>query len=358
MIILADNRSVAHQCFHTDAAYASYYRNVAALVGKYYAVVDRHSWLDRMNFFAVAMSPEKVRLIQSAEWNISQLPYLLEPRYTCVGPIQKTTWGQYFVDALSKVSQALPSTAGSINVVLVSTDMCLLGERAAPDIDDGLDRFCSACLNIRKHHPSAKITILCAIVSENTNKDHYFASPNMVKIQIKLQSLSSFVTFRGVKNSNLHFEEELRFFISSQAVPLHGKLDLPSFCGANCSIVFELRASTVGAQSSLHDGLCAPVLCGLVPRAGVDAGFIEGSALRLHAPAQNQAVDKLPTDNRYEVVIYTVLCLAATVLSAKISVFSLSKHALFLFTMCCVAVIIIQSALQHTDHARLRSLAD
>jgi hypothetical protein len=297
MIIIADNRSIAHQCFHTDAAYASYYRNVAALVGKYCAVIDRHHWVHRLKFLAVAISPEKVRLIHSAEWSISQLPYLLEPRYTCVGSIQETTWGRYFVDALNKVSQALPS-AECATIVLISTDMCLLGDRGASDIDHGLDKFCAACHNLRKLHPAAKVTILCAIVSENTNKDHYFASPNTVKMQIKLQQLSSFVTFRGVKNSNLHFEEQLHRLVSSLASPLHGKLDLPAFCGTNCSIVYELHASTMDAQSALHDGLCSPVLCGLVPRAGVDAGFIDGCALHLHAPAHNQAVDMLPTENR------------------------------------------------------------
>jgi hypothetical protein len=294
-----DNRLLSDQCFYTEAALSTFHRNIACFIGKFCTVSNLHPWLNFPTSLLVALSPERVRQIARTEWDISRLNTVLESRYSCLRPLQKTTWGRYFPDAVKKAADAQSATNELEHTIIVfSSDFCLLGESPCYDLEEGLYAFCDAAKRFKQKWQNGRIIIMCGIVSENTKTDHYYASPNLIKVQRALSTLASFVTFRGVKNAQCSFDEELRHLASHFAHPLYAKVDLPSQHGANCSVVVELQAATYAAQSSLHDGLCAPTFVALVPRSGVDAAYLEGGGLFVRCPASTAVADMLPTKNR------------------------------------------------------------
>lgn len=324
--ICVDNRSVPHQSFHVDAAYSSYFHNVAAFVGKFCALNTVYQWLSPLDNIAIAICPDKVRLILKPNWNIAQLTHLFEPTYTCLVSLQRQTWGSYFVDAITKFSACLHGNKSSgLHVLdLISSDMCLFGDQLTIDIDDGLNKFYSACRQVQKEYKHAKIFVTCVLISENSTTDHYYSSPNMTKILLKLKSLRDIVTFRTVKNSPMHFDEELRYLVSDLATPICCKLEFPSQSGTNCSLILELHASTGTARNAMHDGLGSAVLCGLVPRCGVDASYLEGKGLRVSIPGKH---DLLPTERRYNTVYYIQSPHLCALINFMIYIFSYEQSA-------------------------------
>lgn len=318
---VVDNRSVPYQRFQTEAAYASFFRNVTAFIGKFCSVSKEYRWVKFPSNFSIALSPDKVRLLKQSEWDISRLNNVMESRYSSGRPLQKITWGHYMCDAIKKITE-LPANNREQhhNIVVFSSDFCLLGDTIAHDMDEGLDRFCAAAVKFRDRWPNGRILILCAIVSETTHTDQYYASPNLVKVQRKLQAVSDVVFFRGVKNAQVSFDAELHCLLSSLAQPLHATLNLPAQHGgeANCSLVLALHAATCAAQEELHDGLCAPVFVALVPRTGVDAAYLEGSGLFVQCPHLTAAADMLPTENRQANKLHSLdYCLLLFFTSAK-----------------------------------------
>lgn len=300
--IVVDNRQFPVRDFLTEASYASYHRNASSLVGKYCAYSGVYSWFPFPESLAIALSPDKVRLVHKSQWNVSQVATLLEPKYSCVGgsTIPKTTWSAFFNDALQKcVNGASKYLAGNqrISVILVSTDMCLLGDHNSTGLDEALDRFCCACLSLHQAHPGLIIRIICTIVSDLSGYKHY-ENANMMKVMQKLKAVEAFVSFQSVVNSQLHFEEELRCIVSSFSQPLFSKIEFPMHGGANCSLVLQLCASTGTAANVMHSGLKTPELCGLISRSGIDPCYLDGKGFKVSYPSSNQALELLPSKER------------------------------------------------------------
>lgn len=302
--IVVDNRQVPLRDFQTEASYASFHRNASSLVGKYCTLSDMYLWFPCPDSVAIALSPDKARLLHKSQWNVSQLAGLLEPKYTCMGgpTIPKTTWSTFLVDALQKCVNGVTKYVDNKHptfVLLLSTDLALLGDQNTPGLEEALDRFCNVCSTLHNTRPGLKIRIMCTIVSDISGYKHY-ENANMVKVLQKLKRVEHFVSFHSVVNSPLHFEEELRVIVARFPRPLLSKIEFPMQFGAQCSVVLRLQAGTCSAANALHAGLKAPELCGLVARAGVDPCHIDGKGFKVTCPAPDQAVDLLPSAQRYE----------------------------------------------------------
>lgn len=312
---VVDNRQLPYQDFHIDASYASYQRNVSSLIGKYCTLSGLYSWLQHPAHIALALNPDKVRLVPKSQWSVAQISALLEPRHSCVGSalIAKSTWGTYFVDAVNKLMesfQKLPrlerESSNSWTWYLLSTDMCLLGDHRSTCLEEGLSAICRACKAAHDLIPRLKIRIICTIISDQTGFNH-FDNPHMVTVHSKLSILNDFVSFHSVMNSALHFDEELRCMVSQCAPQMCVKLDFPVLFGAQCSLVLQLSASTGTAGNAMHAGLQQPQLCGLVPRAQVDPALIDGKALHVTCPSLEDAQSYLSSERRYS--LFSVLFL-------------------------------------------------
>jgi hypothetical protein len=302
-----DNRQVPYQDFHTDSSFASYNRNAATLIGKFSMLSSMYQWLPYPEAIAFAHSPEKVTLLPKGQFEIMQLATLLESRHSSPGGSlsQNITWGSYFVDAVQKCCNAIkcrtsPSSSapksGNNLIVLLSTDICLLGNQQSGALDDGLAKFCDACIAAQTLYPDLKIRILCVICSEVNSSDHH-KNANLVHVLVRLKELP-FVSFHSLVNSTMHFSDELRCIVSQCVGSLLSCIEFPAQFGANCSLVLNLQPYTGTAANSLHLGLKNPEIFSLVPRTEVDPFLIEGKGVEVTCPTQEAAKEMLPTKGR------------------------------------------------------------
>lgn len=329
---IIDNRQVSYQNFHVNSSYATYYRIISILIGKFCTLSHIYSWLNHPEALLVATSPDKVRLISKEQWNILQISELLEPKYTVANNkmIQKSTWNSYFVDGIQKVlinikllllklnsSNNRKQHNNKYNIIIISTDICCLGDSNYPQevYDESIDKFCTTCIEAHQLHPNLRIRIICTTISDSTE---YLASENnyrLLQIMKNLQSLHGIVTFHCVINSSLHFEDELKCILTQSTIPLFSKFEfsthhssssssssssVSSSCSC-CSVVVKLVPSTGTAISSIHIGLERPEVYKLIARNAISPCFIEGKSFKVVCPIYKESSivqSLLPTEGR------------------------------------------------------------
>lgn len=319
---IIDNRQVSYQNFHINSSYATYYRIISILIGKFCTLSHIYSWLNHPEALLVATSPDKVRLISKEQWNILQISELLEPKYTVANNkmIQKSTWDSYFVDGIQKVLINIKllllklnsnSKHNKYNIIIISTDICCLGDSNYPQevYDESIDKFCTTCIEAHQLHPNLKIRIICTTISDSTE---YLASENyrLLTIMKNLQSLHGIVTFHCVMNSSLHFEDELKYILTLSTIPLFSKFEFSihddsssssSSSVSCCSLVVKLVPSTGTAISSIHMGLERPEVYKIIARNAISPCFIEGKSFKVVCPIfkeSNIVQSLLPTAGR------------------------------------------------------------
>jgi hypothetical protein len=308
-----DNRQVPYQDFHTDSSFASYNRNAANMIGKFSMLSSMYQWLPYPEAIAFARSPEKVTLLPKGQFDLTQVATLLESRHSSLGGSmsQNITWGSYFCDAVQKCGNAIggkcrtaapsgfsaKSKSGNNLIVLLSTDLCLLGNQQSRALDNGLEIFCDACIAAHEKYPGLRIRILCVIVSQVNSSDHHM-NANLVNVLVRLKELKSFVSFQSLVNSTMHFSDELRCIVSQCVGSLLSCIEFPAQFGANCSLVLNLQPCTGTAANSLHGGLENPEIFSLVPRKEIDPFLIEGKGVKVTSPSQEAAQELLPTKGR------------------------------------------------------------
>jgi hypothetical protein len=284
-----DNRQLSHRSFNAESSHASFHRYVKNLVGKLITLNTKHRWIELPSAIIVAQTPDKGRVFNKSQCDLSQLSNILEPVYSCVGgvSIPKITWGSYIIDSLQKIGQLIQQQK-AVNkkyvVVIFSTDVCLIGDQCSQSIDDSLEKFCQNCTDIAKHNVSIEIRVVCTIISESADSVH-IVNPNLFSIHSRLKTLGGMVTFQQVLNSAMHFEEELRILIAAHQVSLLCKLQFPIVQNVDCSVLVELSASTMSGVDGMHQGLASPELCSLVSRAEIDPLFIEGRSCLVKCPS-------------------------------------------------------------------------
>lgn len=317
---IIDNRQVSYQNFHINSSYATYYRIISILIGKYCTLSHIYSWLNHPEALLVATSPDKVRLISKEQWNILQISELLEPKYTVANNkmIQKSTWDSYFVDGMQKVliniKLLLLKLNSNIkhnkyNIIIISTDICCLGDDSnypQEVYDESIDKFCTTCIEAHQLHPNLRIRIICTTISESTEN---LVSENnnyrLLNIMKNLQSLHGIVTFHCVINSSLHFEDELKCILTQSTIPLFSKFEFSTNHSSSvscCSLVVKLIPSTGTAISSIHKGLERPEVYKLLTRNAISPCFIEGKSFKVVCPffKESSIVQSLlPTVGRY-----------------------------------------------------------
>lgn len=299
---IIDNRQVSYQNFHINSSYATYYRIISILIGKFCTLSHIYSWLNHPEALLVATSPDKVRLISKEQWNILQISELLEPKYTVANNkmIQKSTWDSYFVDGIQKVLINIKLLLlksnhdikhNKYNIIIISTDICCLGDDInypQEIFDESIDKFCTTCIEAHQLHPNLRIRIICTTISESTE---YLASENnnyrLLNIIKNLQSLHGIVTFHCVINSSLHFEDELKCILTQSTIPLFSKFEFSTNHSSSvscCSLVVKLVPSTGTAISSIHKGLERPEVYKLISRNAISPCFIEGKSFKVLCP--------------------------------------------------------------------------
>jgi hypothetical protein len=310
-----DNRQLSHRSFNAESSHASFHRYVKNIIGKLITLNVKHRWIELPSALIVAQTPDKGKVFNKSQCDLSQLSNILEPVYSCVGgvSIPKLTWGSFIIDSLQKIGKLIQQQEQIIRladkkfmVVIFSTDICLIGDQCSQSIDESLEKFCQVCTDISKH-VSIEIRVVCTIISDSVNSVH-FDNPNLFAIHSRLKALGSLVTFQQVLNSAMHFEEELRMIIAAHQVPLLSKLQFPIVQNVDCSVLVELSASTLSGVDGMHTGLASPELCSLVNRAEIDPLFLEGRSCVVRCPAFERSKHLLPSRARYLNNMLVILC--------------------------------------------------
>jgi hypothetical protein len=270
---IADTRQnvMLDQCFEAEAAMFSFQRFLSMTIPKYVSICDSHSWISRPECLMVLSDyPEGPKTTVSKFLNTATATKQLVPtdfRHSGASiTLAGETWSKYLLIAIQRISDILKGyTKSSSNdrtkerIVIYSTDLFLMGNsignRHTNEIfEKSVLAFCNAVTVLLTSSPDLLIEIVCVNVSElpsSLSFDDINANASLSLQVLLKRALGESVEFTVLRNSSMYFEEELRRLISAYIPTVSTKLEFPPVNGMQCSIQFDLSATTFTAADSI-----------------------------------------------------------------------------------------------------------
>ena len=311
-IFLIDNRQTSYQfqSFEAEAAYASYHNNIENLLGKYICLSMKYTAFGTPACIGFAQSPDKMQLLKSKCYNIQQIHNLLEPKYTCIGGanIPMLTWSRFFFDGILKIRDLLLELVlhdkskiqkSTFVVLLISNDVCLLGNENSSSIENSVRTFLNECGSLIS---SVKIIVrvICTVLSKPSDFQ-LCNNSNLMSIHSVSRShllTKEVFTFHQLFNTMIHFSEELRVVIRLCCFSYLVNIDVPPLGNTQCSVLIELSPSTITSADFTQSGMETPELFGLVNRHDVYPICLNGRCLLARCPSFSRSNHILTSSGR------------------------------------------------------------
>ena len=252
-IIIADCRQTVPQNFEVDAGFASYQRFLQTTIPKYIAICDGHQWIRRPIGLVVLNDDFNApKIIGGRFLDVKIAAKALEsPTSRVAGSASKITgetWSTFLVVAVKRIDDMLngssiapqltPTSKGRI--VIYSSDILLIGSdfcdaNTSSQFEENVMSFCRAVISLRNKFPNILIEIISVAVSQLPSSaqlltNAYSNTTQSLQVMLK-KNLSDTVSFSVMRNSSMHFEEELRRLVAAYAPLVSTKLEFPPVSG-------------------------------------------------------------------------------------------------------------------------------
>lgn len=254
-IIIADNRQTLPQNFEVDAGFASFQRFLQTTIPKYIAICDGHQWMRRpLGLVVLNDNYNAPKIIGGRFLDVKIAAKALEqPEFRFAGSASKITgetWSSFLSVAMQRIAEMLGgsssapqlTSASKGRIVIYSSDILLIGcdfcdANTINQFEENVVSFCRAVNSLREKFPNIIIEIISVAVSQLPSSVQLLTNANsnvILSLQVILKkNLSDSVSFSVMRNSSMHFEEELRRLVAAYAPMVSTKLEFPPVAGKN-----------------------------------------------------------------------------------------------------------------------------
>lgn len=253
---------------------------------KYSLMAEEFKCVSKLKGLIVPASPDKMKLVPSANINPKTVREILRPRFSCVGHeslVPPCTWTSMFTGAVNCIlaHSALSSLQGSsrCEIVIFGHDLHMLGE-----LDDhneplhaSVFQF-SHCVEQTLTKIDLVIRIVCVRLSSHTERCNTFPK-TFQHICCLLSHLKGRVFLECIDNNNMYFDYEFKNLLMRSIPSRESELSLPTVDCSKASISLSLKGCSLEAFESMQDGMDRLEVVCTVPRVGIDACCVHGSSL-------------------------------------------------------------------------------
>eukprot|EP01041_Mallomonas_annulata_P001182 gene1182-2301_t len=281
--VVIDNRRSSVFSFEMDSSFTCF--NLLSIrTIRQYLTISLKTPIYELHSVLIPQAPDRSRIIPKASLSLPNISETLTTRLSTTAvssniPLQ--TWSGYFVDSIMKITGLLQggkSTKPNRNnlVVIFSNDINIFG----PDSSGTREAFFSGVDNFNSILQKYKdfdlhIRIICTNISNLPGYNNGITVHRTSEEYLQKLRILPNTSFRMIDNTPLHFEAELRSWITASIPPLHANILFPASRGRKASIALDFLPATISTISGIHPGLSSPEIICTLPRNAIDPLLIE-----------------------------------------------------------------------------------